>query len=520
MREKAVFWIFFCAYFLLGLALLLLSDFWTDESWYFGGSWLVASGQVPYLDFFAHHNPLFYYVYAVPQYLFGPSFIVGRLTSLAIMMVMFVLVWRLARRLDGKVAAYIATGLLITNLFAIYYFASYSYRVLEACLMVIFFTILFGNLKASIKYPLATFLLCLVVGVRYPIDFISGLLALFLIYVAYSQWKSKGIILLSLSVAVLTLGAMYLPFLVSAREQFLFSTITHPFLRKSFDIEFGIAKEVSLLYRMYNPLLVLAEVFQRFYAVVAIIFGLAVYLGWKIRKREVYIKEVVTKYKSLVFLSVFIILYEVFCAAAPDSAPSLRSLTFPAAVVLAGAGLSRVIASVKNRSAIGLYSLIIAVIVISPFAQGFESGRPPLTWKYTDNYRINEVAARIEAHTEEGDKILTFTPVFVLQAGRELIPGTELETYSFFPTWETERCRKYNLMNASMLLDYISAKEAGAVVLTEGRFFSGGGQGKILDKYRPEILRVLDENYRLAETISNPSKAVRGIVYIYLPRHE
>ena len=520
MREKAVFWVLFAVYFISGLALLLLSDFWTDETWYFTGSSYVASGKVPYLDFFAHHNPLFYYIYALPQSLFGPDFIVGRLTSLVIMMLMFVLVWRLARRLDGKVAAYIAAGLLITNLFAMYYFTSFSYRILEAFLMVAFFTILFGNLKGTIKYPLATFLLCLVVGVRYPVDFISGLLVLFLVYIAYSQWRSKRIILLSLSVAVLTLAAIYLPFLLSAREQFLFGTIDLPFLRKNFDIEFGVAKEVSLLYRIYNPLQVLAEVFQRFYAVVAIIFGLAVYLGWKIRKREVYIKEVVPKYKSLVFLSVFIILYEVFAAAAPDSSVGLRSITFPAAVIVAGVGLSRVIVGVKDGSTIALYSLIIAMIVISPFAQGFESGRPPLTWGKTDNYRIKEVAARIEAHTEEGDKILTFAPVFAVQAGRELLPGTEMETYSFFPTWETERSRKLNLMNASMLLGYISSKEADAVVLTDGRFFSGAGQGKILDKYRPEILRVLDENYRLAETISNPSKAIRGIVYIYLPRHE
>ena len=92
-----------------------------------------------------------------------------------------------------------------------------------------------------------------------------------------------------------------------------------------------------------------------------------------------------------------------------------------------------------------------------------------------------------------------------------------MELYSFFPTWETEKCKKYNLLNISLLLDYLSRKEAGAVVLTEGRFFSGEWQGKVLDKYRPEILQVLDDNYYLAEKLSYPNIG-RGDVYIYLPR--
>ncbi len=99
---------------------------------------------------------------------------------------------------------------------------------------------------------------------------------------------------------------------------------------------------------------------------------------------------------------------------------------------------------------------------------------------------------------------MTFTPIFALQTGRELLYGTMMELYSFFPTWETERCKKYNLVNTNMLLDSPYSKEAGAVVLTEGRFFSGKNMSKILDKYQPEILRVLDENYYLAGKLSYP----------------
>ena len=95
-----------------------------------------------------------------------------------------------------------------------------------------------------------------------------------------------------------------------------------------------------------------------------------------------------------------------------------------------------------------------------------------------------------------------------------------MELYTFFPTWETEKCKKYNLLNLTMLLDYLSSREAEAVVLTEGRFFSGRYMSRVLDKYRPEILEVLDENYYLAEELSYPPEIGRGSVYIYLPRQK
>ena len=60
--------------------------------------------------------------------------------------------------------------------------------------------------------------------------------------------------------------------------------------------------------------------------------------------------------------------------------------------------------------------------------------------------------------------------------------------------------------------------KADAVALTEFRFYSGTGQGKILDKYRAEIKEVLDRNYYLAETLEYPEDIGRGNVYIYLPR--
>ncbi len=77
---------------------------------------------------------------------------------------------------------------------------------------------------------------------------------------------------------------------------------------------------------------------------------------------------------------------------------------------------------------------------------------------------------------------------------------------------------KHNLLNSTMLLDYISHREPEAIVLTEGRFFSGQSMSRVLDAYRPEVMATLEENYFLVEKLPYPSEIGRGSVYIYLPR--
>ena len=389
--------------------------------------------------------------------------------------------------------------------------------------MLVFFTILFGNLKDSLKYPLATLPLCLVVGARYPIDFVSGILVLYLAYVAYRSWKNKPVILVSLSVAVLSLGVILLPFIVLARDQFFFGTVAFNFLTPSFWAEFGITVKRGIIDQLYHIFFIQSGVFQNFYAIAAIFLALLFYVISRAVPGKADMKELVAKNQGFVLLISFIILFEIFCIATPQSNVSMRSLTFNAAAIVAGVGLAKVLADIKDRSArLLLYGLIIGLIILTPFAQYAqgEEARPTLTWKKTEIKYVIDVANKISHYTDEDDKILTFTPTFALQANRELMPGTVMELYTFFPTWETEKCKKYNLLNLTMLLDYLSSREAEAVVLTEGRFFSGRYMSRVLDKYRPEILEVLDENYYLAEELSYPPEIGRGSVYIYLPRQK
>ncbi len=520
-KERSVFLALLTVYVLLGLAFVFLGRFWADENWYFGGSWLVASGELPYRDFFIHHNPVFFYVYALPQALFGPSLVIGRLTSLVFMALTFVLAWRLSRVLGGLIAALITAGLLVTNLFIIYYYNTFSYRVLEAFLVLVFFAVLFGKMRDSLKYPLAAVALSLVVGIRFPIDIISGLLGLYLLYVIFVNWRQKRVIILSLSSTVLSLAVVLLPFVILAPDQYMFATINFNFLTPHFWVEAGIIEMPGILERIYRILLVQSRVFLSFTAVSVILFSLIFYIMARKMAEKRTLRDMLEGKREMVFLAIFVLICELLWMVPAHASAGLRTLTFPAAAILAGTGLAMVLKKVSDRGAAWLlYGLIIGLMVLTPFAQFARGGesQPTLNWSNSPVKYITDVAGKVSDYTKREDKILTFTPVLAVQAHRELVPGTVMELYNLFPTWETEKVQEHRLLNMEMLLGYLSSREADAVVLTEERFFSGENMSRVLDDYRPRIMSVLEDNYHLAEKLDYPPEVGRGDVYIYLPK--
>ncbi len=522
-KKIPLFWLFFCLYLLLGLLFVFLGKIWMgDESWYFGGSWLVAKGMVPYKDFFIQHNPLFFYFYAIPQYFFGPDMIVGRLTSLVLLMLMFVFVWRLSMKLGGRTAALITSGLMVTNLYSIYNFTTVHYGTLETLLIVLFFTVLFEDIRASIKYPLTTFILALIVGVRYPIELMSGLLVLYIIFLAYHNWNDKKIILSSISVAVITLAMIMLPFIIIAKDQFVFDTITYVFEAQKLYAEFGLMENPSIFSNLINYYWGSLGAFRNFSDVAILIFSLFLYSMIRIFLYKSNIKDMMIRNRHLVFLLIFIIFNELFFLAARLSAISHRIFIFPIAAIIAGVGVSKVIACCKDKNSnLLIYCFIIILLVSNPVSAPFiqdKEIKPAYTWRNSDLYYYYEAADKVANHTSPGDKILTFTPIIALQANRELIDQNIMELFDYFPTWDTEKARKYKVMNTEMLFDYITSRKVEAVVLTDERFFRNTGMAQILDKERPELLRVLDENYYLVEKIPYPPESGRGNIYIYIQR--
>jgi hypothetical protein len=334
-------------------------------------------------------------------------------------------------------------------------------------------------------------------------------------------WHNKRIILTSLAIAVVSLGVILLPFILIARDQYIFGTVTYNYRTINFWVEFGLMGLPDLINRIYHVFLVSTEMARIFYAAATILLLLAGYVVWKITYKHARLKEVAARHEKLIFLLIFILIFEIFCGLNYLAWAGLRMFTFPAAAVLAGVGISRVLEQIGDRSAVWLVNgLVIALIIVTPFAQYGQRGeaQPAVRWSASDVKYIYDVSQRVAAETKPGDTVLTLTPPLALQADRNLMPGMNMELLGFFPTWDTAKVEKYHLLNEALLLGYISSKKAGAVVLDENRFFRDIGQAVIFDKYRQEILKTLNDNYYLAETIPYPDTTARGTVYIYLPR--
>ena len=160
-------------YFFEGLWMVYMGDIHTDESWWFYGSILTANGYFPHYDFAIHHNGLFYFIYAIPQYLFGSDIIVGRLTSIFLSVLIFYMTMRLSYREGGIRSLYITGLLFIINLFAIYRYSVMHYQVLQTFFLISLVSVFYCNLNKNVKVISLVLLSICIISVRYPIDYFS-----------------------------------------------------------------------------------------------------------------------------------------------------------------------------------------------------------------------------------------------------------------------------------------------------------------------------------------------------------
>lgn len=94
-----------------------------DESQHLHAAWLVASGRVPYRDFWENHTPLLYYLLAPLTQWFADRpavYPAGRAIMALLTIPALALVYRLARRLEIRVAALAVLLLAVQSRFAEY----------------------------------------------------------------------------------------------------------------------------------------------------------------------------------------------------------------------------------------------------------------------------------------------------------------------------------------------------------------------------------------------------------------
>ena len=497
-------------YAALGIGMAFLGNIHTDESWWFYGSTLVPKGQHPHFDFISHHNPVFYYLYAIPQYVFGNSLIVARLTSLFFALLTFFVALRLSFKKTGWSGLLLAAILFLTNIYVLYCYTIVHYQALETLILTVILAIVFGETPSRTKAFWISVLGVLLMGVRYPVELIPLLFFFYLAWVAVRYLKHPAFSRIAVGTAVISLLIIYGPYLLFIPDKFFTNTIWYILKMESFKELFGLGG-FSLTGILITRLTWIKEAFNNYVA----IYGILGTVGLAVLFKTIHVP---VRYVGLVL---FTIIIECFYLIPHSSGlASFTSFIFPLMVFLAVIGLKSV-SSDNNRELIflkrGFIASLLTVGLVLQIPVGAQNTFA-YTWVRSDVKNAYEVAQKIKSLVPPEGKILTFTPIFAALADRQVVHGLEMELASFFPTWPTEKARYHDMMNIEMLEDTIFNRSASAIVLTEKRFFEDLGYARILQPYRNKLVTLIEANYHLVEKIEVPHSIHRGDVFIYLPR--
>ncbi|MBI4423403.1 MAG: hypothetical protein HY554_06735 [Elusimicrobia bacterium] len=495
-----------------------------DENWWFYGAAAVAQGKLPHFDFLSHHNPLTYYAYAVPQYLFGSSMIVGRLTSLAFLLGTFFLTLRLCYRMGGAAALYLCSSLFVINLFSIYKNVLIHYQASQTFLLVALVSVLFSDLTTVKKAFFTPLIAVLLIGVRYNCDYVILLFGLYLAWTLGRLSKAPVEARVTLATAFAALLLLWGPHLLMGPERFFFNTVTYLLDMGALKAGFGLAG-YSLMTDFIMRLEWIKATANNYMPVLVLLTWLGlVHLERFIEARRrdgAFSLPGDPRYALIAaFIGVTFVFYLI-----PHSSDlaSLVNFVFPLMVFLASVGFAQVLSdSTPGEPGIQkrwMPATLVAFSFLLQIPVGVQNSFA-YSWARADMKNIGDVAARIRALVPERGPIVTSTPLFVAEADREVLAGQEMEYSSFFPTWSTEKAKRYRLLNWELLRDAVGRREAAALVLTERRFFNSMNYSRILDPYRKELLELIDRNYYVAETVEAPSSVWQGNTFIYLPRRD
>lgn len=509
----------FLLYFSLGLAFVFLGRIHTDEQIYLYSAFALTKGQILYEDFFYQHGPIMPYVYSIPQLIFGQSLITGRLTSLFFGILMLFMVYKISKKLGGEVSALISVALISFSLVSVYNFTAMMTYTLSIFLALSSIYLLLTKLKEPIKIFASVFLMALAVETRIVI--FPGLILL-LIYVLVKHLKNIKNLLAALVSLILNFLIVIFPFLLIAKKQLIFDTLIWAFSQNKFFEEFGILVKNRFFGINFGVFYLdfILDTTRDFFIPIVVALAAIIFFVVKVKNKEIRIKKFMQKNPILLLVFGTFVLVEAGYIYAVYLPPHYTNYIYPLMCIFSGVVISRFLSKIEDATILKtLKMLLFILILLSPLIQE----RPAINFSQNTTYRISDVyqaklvSEKIKQYTAEEDKIFTFTPLYAAAADRMVMPGMERFYYSFFPTWSTEKAKEYNVANADMLLDYLSSKKAGAVVLTDWFFGNQTARARaIIDKYRPAMQEAIEKNYYLKEKIEGIR--FEGDVYIYLPR--
>lgn len=507
---RRLFFILVIFYLLEGIFWILFGNVWTDENWYFANSYLASKGKLPYRDFYDFHLPLSSLIFALPQYFFGPSLLIGRLTSFLFNLISILLVCNICKKLAGWRAVFLVLTLQIVNMHALHFSTCMAPHTIECFFVVYSMYILTTGIKKPYNYILSVAVMCVANSIKYVTNpWLFSLLLIILI----KERKNRKIAIYCFATAIFAMFILLMPFVIISKGKF-FNDIIWPF-RGSYLEMLGF-KWIGAVDRI----LYLVPIIQNYFSMFLLLPAFLIYF-WLIKDKRKSILSYISRHYIIGFTALaitiwFAMSYLNMMTVQPHSVTV--SYYYPLIALLMAIGIIKVFETLREKNAQYLFKILISLLIfLTPFLQPENWQMLNIKWDKRELICISEVAEKIRNYSHRGERVFTFTPAFAAQADREPLKGMEFDVYSYLPFMETKKCRQMGFLNKEILLDYLTRREAAVLVLTQDRFFEPFGRAQFIKKDLPEIIEAINANYYLKEKIPYP-KIFRGDVYIYLPR--
>ncbi|KPL16981.1 MAG: hypothetical protein AMJ92_12265 [candidate division Zixibacteria bacterium SM23_81] len=490
-------------FLLLAFFYMFLGPVNEDEGWYLYASKLVYQGKILYSDFSYTQTPLLPYVYGIPQLLFGTGLCLGRITSLLFGIMTLVLCMVISNRLAGKLATVICGAAISLNLFAIYFLTITKTYSLTAFFLSVSILFLVSKINKWVKYSFSTIFLCLAAGTR-----LSAILAIpiLLIYLLIFERENKRYFLLATITSLVTIAAIFLPFILRDPELFWYNVVGFHMAR------YNASDLLHLIQYKINTLSSIARVFS--FMMVSVVSGAVLFFVYNWRR----MKKALLNHGIYVYL-IGILLIIFFSNCLPGgSYAEYQVANLPLMAILAGCIYSKYYEkSVTPEGKSVVLAIICVLLLLNLIGHGTHhvdiSGRKlPLD-------EISRIADYIKEHIPKDEPIFTYHTYLAIQSQRNVLPGLEMAIFSYYPEWDTQTAQRYHVTNNEIVKGLITSQKAAAVILTDLDFKRSASYAP-LDKeeqehIRNDILTKIEEYYYLAKEMDSFGQW-RDIVYVYL----
>jgi len=464
-----------------------------DEGWYLGAAKLVYVGKVLYQDFAYTQTPLLPYVYGLFGQLFGIGLYQGRILTVILALVAWLLSAALAHRLAGKAAGVLCLALLATSFFAATQYTYTATYALTAALLAGALYVSLLDWREPTRNVVATSLICLAVCTR-----LSTIVVLppFLLYLWLTS-RHKGRALLWIGCATLaTLGLILGSFWLRSPELM------------AYDIwGFHLDRILRTRWRLLKIRDRTLRTALDFGVPIGLNLGALLWSGWTLWRP----KQGWTARNRLLLLTMILMAGGLFVAhLVPRTTDSYyNALQLPMMAVVGSVFLVR-LRSQFQLNRLGWIAVVSGLCLLHAALQGRAVGRDGTLTDPLQNQiaLVRRAAAIVAQYVPPTGTLLTFNQQLALEAHRATPPGYEMSIFAYRPTWSTEQARAYKVINNEILLQDLASPVAG-VAFTEFDLEQIYGE-------RDAFFATLHTYYRWFYTIDQ-FDPYGDILYLYFP---